>query len=190
MEESERLYYPPGGILIWMVIFLELFTFSMGLVAFNFYRVDEPIIFAEGQAMLNTALGMINTLVLLTSGFLMALSVQALKSGKKKTSISLMRTTALLGVLFIVLKATEYSEKLQIGIGIEHDAFFMFYWLLTGFHFIHVLIGVVILLFLSVRTGNAVYGPSNLADIEAGAAFWHMCDLIWLMLFPVIYLLH
>ncbi len=189
-KQSENIYYPPGGILIWMIIFLELITFSMGLVVFNYYRLSEPDVFAESQALLNSTIGLINTLVLLTSGLFMALSVHALREGNNEKSSKFMALTILLGVVFLVLKSIEYSEKLEHGIGIEHNSFFMFYWLLTGFHFVHVLAGVVILLFLLVQTKRGIYHENDFADIEAGGAFWHMCDLIWLFLFPVIYLLH
>ena len=88
----------------------------------------------------------------------------------------------------MVLKSVEYYEKLEVGLHMDYDSFFRFYWLLTGFHFIHVLVGLVILIIISfsIRKKQA---NASLEDIDASASFWHMCDLIWLLLFPVLYLL-
>jgi len=92
------------------------------------------------------------------------------------------------GFLFLGLKSVEYYDKLNMGLVLDYNTFFSFYWLLTGFHVIHVLVGLVILSFF-YYTLKKQKTESNLEDIEAGAAFWHMCDLIWLLLFPVIYLI-
>ena len=162
----------------------------MGLVAFNIYRANEPVVFAESQALLNRGIGLTNTLVLLTSGFFMALAVHYLKKGKNGISAQMIAVTVFFGLLFLVLKGFEYSDKMEHGIGIEYNSFFMFYWLLTGFHFIHVLLGVAILVYMFFKTRSGVYNADNTFDVESSAAFWHMCDLIWLFLFPVIYLLH
>ena len=89
------------------------------------------------------------------------------------------------GFLFLVLKCFEYTQKLEAGLGANYNLFFTFYWSLTLFHVIHVLVGLVILLFMLFGLKKS----TKLEDFEASAAFWHMCDLIWLLLFPVIYLI-
>ncbi len=190
IKSTNSIYYPPGGILIWLIIFLEVITFSMALVALNVYRGNEPILYAESQAMLNTSLGLANTLVLLTSGFFMALAVFTLREGKHEKSARLILITMVFGLLFLVLKGFEYSDKLAHGISIDTNSFFMFYWMLTGFHVLHVLAGLVILVYMYFKTKSGFYNANNTFDVETSAAFWHMCDLIWLFLFPVIYLLH
>ncbi len=162
----------------------------MALVVFNIYRGNEPLVFLEGQALLNKTIGLSNTLILLTSGFFMALGVHSLRNGDHKRSSNMIGITVLLGFLFLVLKGFEYSAKLEHGIGVDHDSFFMFYWLLTGFHFVHVLVGAVILIFMYFKVRKGDYSNGDLLDVESAGAFWHMCDLIWLLLFPVIYLLH
>ena len=95
-----------------------------------------------------------------------------------------MKLTILGGLLFLALKTIEYYFKIEAGLTLDHNTFFTFYWLLTGFHVIHVLVGIVILGYFYFSLKN-----QEIEDIEAGAAFWHMCDLIWLLLFPVIYLI-
>ena len=148
----------------------------------------EAELFHNSRLILNTTYGMINTLFLLTSGFFMAVSVSELKKGNKVKFKKLLLLTILFGVLFLGLKSFEYSEKLNEGITVGYNTFFTFYWMLTLFHVIHVIVGLVIL--VSVYFGiKKEKSNTSIEDIEASAAFWHMCDLIWMMLFPVIYLL-
>ena len=184
----KNIYYPPGGILIWIIIFLELFTFGAALIAMAYYSNQEPELFHNSSLKLNATYGMVNTLFLLTSGFLMAISVTELKRGNKEKFKRLLVYTMLFGCLFLCLKSFEYHEKLNEGISIGSNTFFSFYWMLTLFHVIHVIVGLVIL--TSVYFGVKKENPNtSIVDVEASTAFWHMCDLIWIILFPIIYLL-
>ncbi len=185
---EKSIYYPPGGILLWILIFLELITFGAALVAMMVYGKQEPEMFHASRLHLNTTIGTINTIALITSGFFMALSVQYFKEKNLKKSSLFLKLTMLGGVLFLVLKGFEYYEKVEAGLTIGYNTFFTFYWLLTLFHVIHLLVGLVILLFMQ-HDLNKNKTNANLEDIEASAAFWHMCDLIWLLIFPVIYLI-
>lgn len=186
--ESKNIYYPPGGMLIWIIIFLELITFGIALIAMVYNGNQEPEVFHTSRLLLNPIYGMVNTLFLLTSGFFMAVSVENLKAGKKQKSLRLLSATMLFGILFLVVKSIEYSTKIDAGLGLGYNTFFTFYWLLTLFHVIHVIIGLVIL--TSIYFGIKKEKSSTIIeDVEASAAFWHMCDLIWLLLFPIIYLL-
>ena len=91
------------------------------------------------------------------------------------------------GLLFLGLKTVEYFDKIEAGLTMGYNTFFSFYWMLTLFHVIHVLVGLVILASV-FRTMNKNPEKLIMEDVEASATFWHMCDLIWLLLFPVIYL--
>ena len=184
----KNIYYPPGGILMWIIIFLELFTFGMALCAMAFYSTEEPEIFHHSRLQLNTTIGAINTLFLIVSGYFMALSVNHFKQNNIKKSRLFLKLTMLGGVLFLVLKGFEYSHKIDTGLTIGYNTFYSFYWMLTLFHVIHVLVGLVILLSVSIKLKKDA-SDTKIEDFEASAAFWHMCDLIWLLLFPVIYLL-
>jgi len=185
---SKNIYYPPGGILLWVIIFLELFTFGMALVAMVIYSKDEPEIFHNSRLLLNTTFGIINTVFLLTSGFFMAKSVQSFKDNNLKKSSLYLKLTMLGGFFFLLLKSIEYYEKIAVGLSIGYNTFFTFYWMLTLFHVIHVIVGLVILssVYFSLNKKNKSVA---LEDFEASATFWHMCDLIWLLLFPLIYLI-
>jgi nitric oxide reductase NorE protein len=162
-----------------------LITFGIALIALVFQSRENPELYHESRLMLNTTFGAINTVFLLTSGFFMASSLHQFKLTNIKKSSFYLKLTMLGGLSFLGLKIVEYIDKIEQGFVLGYDTFFNFYWLLTGFHVIHVIVGLVILLFMqhSLKKATAV-----LEDVEASAAFWHMCDLIWLLLFPILYL--
>ncbi len=184
--DYKNVFYPPGGILMWIIIFLELITFGMALVAFVYYGAEEPEVFHQSKLQLNPTIGAINTIFLLTSGLFVANAIHFYKEGNTKKTTSFFKLAMLGGLLFLLLKSFEYYTKITHGITLDTNTFFSFYWMLTGFHIIHVLIGLV-LLFITER--NISKNKSELEDVEATAAFWHMCDIIWLLLFPIIYLI-
>jgi len=184
--DYKSIYYPPGGILLWIIIFLELITFGIALIFFALNSKENPTLFAESRQLLNTTFGVVNTVFLLTSGFFMANVVSAVKKRKHKMAKKHLLLTMLFGVLFLVLKSVEYTHKIDAGLGMGYNVFFNYYWLLTLFHVIHVVVGLVILMFTYIGIKKET---SLIEDVEASAAFWHMCDLIWLLLFPILYLL-
>jgi nitric oxide reductase NorE protein len=186
--KPNNIFYPPGGILMWIIIYLELLTFGIALIAMVFYSKEEPDVFHSSRLLLNNTIGTINTLFLIISGYFMAQSVQNLKKNNLQKSSLYLKLTMLGGFLFLGLKAFEYTGKMNAGLTIGYNTFFSFYWMLTLFHVIHVVVGIVILAFAQ-RDLNKNQNDANLDDFEASATFWHMCDLIWLLLFPVIYLL-
>ncbi|HSI77142.1 MAG TPA: cytochrome c oxidase subunit 3 [Lunatimonas sp.] len=183
----KNIFYPPGGVLLWIIIILELVTFGLGIGGLVYYGKLEPELFHKSRLLLNAPLGMLNTIVLLVSGYFMANTVAKLRSGKLAASKRSLAMTILGGLMFVGLKSWEYLEKLPLGIEMADNMFFTFYWLLTGFHLTHVLVGLVILAVQWFRIKNKS-ASLEVADAESGAAFWHMCDLIWLLLFPSLYL--
>jgi nitric oxide reductase NorE protein len=180
----KNFYYPPGGILLWIIIFLELITFGMALVALSFSAKDNPHLFHESSLHLNRTFGTINTIFLLASGFFVANAVHNFKENNFNKASFQVKIAMIGGLLFILLKSIEYYTKIASGFVLDTNTFFTFYWLLTGFHLIHVIVGLVILFVL-----NRNLKTKAIEDVEASAAFWHMCDLIWLLLFPVLYLI-
>ncbi|MDD3004109.1 cytochrome c oxidase subunit 3 [Flavobacterium sp.] len=184
MNNTKSIYYPPGGILMWIIIYLELITFGMALVALAFSAKDDLQLFHESSLHLNKTFGTINTIFLLASGYFVAMAVQNFKEKNFKSASYQFKIAMLGGLFFIILKSVEYYIKLESGFVLDTNTFFTFYWLLTGFHLIHVLVGLVILFLLTRNLKTKV-----IEDVEASATFWHMCDLIWLLLFPVLYLI-
>ncbi len=186
--DYKSIYYPPGGILMWIIIFLELLTFGMALVAFVYYGKEQPELFHESRMQLNSTFGAINTIFLLTSGFFMANAVMEFKSNNRYKSSQYFKLTMIGGTLFLLLKGVEYYHKIDSGITLDTNMFFTFYWMLTGFHLIHVIMGLIILIWTNYGMMKKK-SDTGIDDVEACAAFWHMCDLIWLLLFPVLYLI-
>ncbi len=188
--DYKNVFYPPGGILIWMIILVEVLTFTIALIIFAFQRQDAINIFNSSQELLNKTVGTINTIVLLTSGYFMAEALHKLKTGDSVKSKFYLRLTIIFGITFLVLKGFEYFQKIEHGISFSYNTFFTFYWMLTGFHFLHVLFGVFLLSFIYFRIKKGYYTKNNFLDVETSASFWHMCDLIWMLLFPTLYLIH
>jgi nitric oxide reductase NorE protein len=118
----------------------------------------------------------------------MAAGVQEFKENNREKSSFYFKLAMLGGLLFVVVKSVEYYHKIEAGIFLETNMFFTFYWLLTAFHLIHVLVGLVILIWTN-RGITRKNSDTAIEDVEACGAFWHMCDLIWLLLFPVLYLI-
>lgn len=170
----------PGHPMMWVLIFSEIVAFGMLFVTFAVTRSVQPAIFTAGQAQLDPFLGGLNTLVLITSGWLAALAVEARAVERQKTCRWLLAGAMALGLVFIGIKAGEYATKAEAGIGLETDVFFTLYFLLTGFHLLHVLLGIAIL--------AAVAWYDSLENLKTGTAFWHTVDLIWVVMYPLVYL--
>ena len=171
----------PGELMMWVLIISELLVFGAGLLAFSAVRLTDPDGFAQAQQHLDRTGAALNTIVLVTSGFLAAMALRWRESDRRNLARLALIGASLLGVVFLVIKGAEYADKAALGITFETHAFFLFYYMLTGFHAAHVVAGILILLLVAWKDA-----PRN---IEAGAAFWHMVDLVWVLLFPVIYLL-
>lgn len=181
-------FYPPGGILLWIIIYLELLTYAIAFAALAYYGSQERADFHRDSLLLNKGIAAFNTILLLTSGYLVARGVKEFKVGNNQKTARLFGWAILAGTGFLLLKAYDYYTKIDAGLGMDHSSFFTFYWLLTAFHWVHVLVGLIIL-FVIRFTLLKKKDESKLEDVEASAAFWHMCDIIWLLLFPILYLL-
>jgi nitric oxide reductase NorE protein len=179
--EKSLLEELPGDLLIWVLIISELLVFGAGLGAFLSVRLTDPVGFAEAQQHLDRTGAALNTVVLITSGYLAALALQFRQAARRVAARLALMGAAALGTVFLVIKGVEYARKAVEGINYDTHPFFMFYYLLTGFHAAHVIAGVILLLLVAWRDA-----PEN---IEMGAAFWHMVDLVWVLLFPIVYLL-
>jgi len=180
---------PPGGILVWLIVLVELVTFGIGMLVFLRQAQAAPAVFEQGRAGLSQTAGLFYTVILLTGGWLMTGVLAALRRGQVPDARRWLLATLATGGAFLALKGTEYAAKLAQGQGLNADAFFTLHWLLTGFHFMHVAVAVVILIFMWFGLRSGRYTSKSHEDIESSGVFWHMCDLIWLLLYPVVYLL-
>jgi nitric oxide reductase NorE protein len=171
----------PGNPMIWILIFSELAAFGAFFIAFSGARLAQPELFRAAQAELDRFLATINTLVLITSGLAAALAVRTRLDGAVARCRLWLAGAALLGLVFLGVKLLEYTEKIGRGLTLTTNHFFELYYLMTGFHALHVVMGIMILAIVAWK-------PS-VENVETGTAFWHMVDLIWVMLFPIVYLI-
>ena len=171
----------PGNPMIWLLIISEIAVFGAGFAGFVISFLIDPQTFSHSQDTLNRLAGAINTQVLITSGFFAALAVKA-ESENRTARMRLWIAAAIaLGLVFLGVKYVEYSAEIAHGHTIGTNNFYTLYYLLTGFHALHVVLGMVILAIVAWK--------HSLDNLETGAAFWHMVDLIWVILFPVVYLM-
>ncbi len=171
----------PGHPMMWILIVSEILVFGGALIAFAGVRLTDPDMFRQSQDHLNRLAGAVNTMVLLTSGFFAALAVNAIAAEKLRKARLWLLAASALGVVFLGVKAVEYATKLADGLTPTTNSFFTLYYLTTGFHALHVVAGIAIL---------AIVGwKASLDTIEIGTSFWHMVDLVWVLLFPIVYLM-
>lgn len=170
----------PGHPMMWVLILTEVVTFGLLLVTFVVTGALHPDVFEAGRSQLNPILGGLNTIILITSGWLAALAVEARSTGQSKQARLLLVAAALLGSVFVFIKIAEYVAKARNGIGLESDTFFTLYFLLTGFHLLHVVLGIIILLAVTIK--------DSLDNLKTGTSFWHMVDLVWVIMYPLVYL--
>ena len=170
----------PGDPMIWVLIFSELAAFGLFLGAFTVARAVSPAVFASGQAVLDSRLAGLNTIVLVTSGWAAARGTAAARAGEPRSSRYWLFLAMGLGAAFVTIKLAEYAKEIASGVGLETSPFFTLYFLLTGFHLLHVCLGIVIL--------AGVCRRATPLGVETGTAFWHMVDLVWVVMFPIIYL--
>lgn len=170
----------PGHPMMWILIASELLAFGGALIAFSGARIADPRAFAQAQDHLDRLIGLLNLLVLVTSGLFAALAVEATHRGAVGRARLMLAVAAAFGLVFLAFKAQEYAVHIADGFTIDSGSFFTLYYLITGFHALHVVLGLIILAVVAAR-------PSPL-NVETGAAFWHMVDLVWILVFPIIYL--
>jgi nitric oxide reductase NorE protein len=180
----------PGDLAIWIFILAELGVFSIFFVSYAFVRLNNLEMFAEGYEHLNRVAGMINTLALITSSYFVVRAVISIKDGDNDTCVFWLRAALVAAMVYVGVKAWEYSETIDAGYSLHSNTFYMFYFMLTFFHFAHVILGMIILWVLAKKTKQRDYSAENYSGIESGASYWHMVDLLWIVLFPLVYVIH
>lgn len=180
----------PGDLAMWFFILAELTVFALLLLTFAVAQALQPQLFHDGRKLLDSSTGLALTLSLLTSGLFAALAQEQVRQAQARRGAWLLLAALLSASVYVGLKLGEYSHLANSGLGMEHNTFFTLYWILTGFHFVHVLLGLVILSWLAERCRQRAYGPGNCSALESGVLYWHMVDLVWVLLFPLVYVLN
>lgn len=186
--EAEGRGKVPGEIGVWLLIAGDVVLFSVLFVTFLYYRSMQRGLFAGSQAQLDQVLGLVNTLLMLTSSWLVASGVNAVRLKQAAWARNLLAGAATCGGLFVLVKYFEYSAKVRAGFTPVTNDFFMYYFVYTGIHLIHVLIGIGVLLVMRAYMGGRPVDRVKVQHLESGASFWHLVDLLWIMLFALLYL--
>ena len=190
-KEAPPLQGASGAVVPGILTFIiaDVVIFGALFVAFMIERSRQLELFNRSSSSLNVNLGLLNTLILITSGLFVVLAVHAARQGRSIMCRRWLLAAFVVGAGFGINKLIEYSDKLAHGITMLSNDFFMFYFVLTGVHFLHFLAGMVVLAFLWIRAaGEPVDGPL-FGWIESGGLYWHMVDLLWIVIFPMLYLL-
>ncbi|MGQ0625466.1 MAG: cytochrome c oxidase subunit 3 [Sporichthyaceae bacterium] len=178
----------PGVEGLWVFIGFDAVIFALLFATFSNDRRAAPELFEASRDTLNLHLGGLNTLLLLTSSWLVALAVQAVKRGESARVPALLLGGALTGATFVLSKAVEYGQKLSDGVGPATNTFYQWYFVLTGVHLAHVVAGTALLTWVWRTSRRPGYPGANRVVLECVASFWHLVDLLWIVLFPLLYL--
>ena len=185
-HEPRRVPGEPG---IWVLVFADLLVFTALFAAFLVNRGQEPDLFRAGQEQLSQASGIFNTLLLVTSSLFVFRGVRALHDGGGRSARRAFVGAIACGVAFVVSKYLEYSDKSADGVGPSSDEFFQYFYLMTGLHLFHVVIGLGALVYMALQSRGA-RTRRRLMAVEVGATYWHMVDLLWIVLFALLYAAH
>ena len=179
----------PGDLAIWFFIFAELLIFGIAFLSYAIARVQNVEMFNQYQLTLNSELGAANTLLLITASYFVVRAIHAIRVDNVKGCITWLYASLGCGAGFLLLKSVEYHDKFSHGINLSTNTFYMFYLSLTMFHFMHVIFGMIILFSITIKAQRGGYSAKNYIGIETGASYWHMVDLVWIILFPLVYII-
>ena len=186
---------------MWIFLVTEVLMFGGLFVAYIIYRSWHPELFYLAAKELDTLLGATNTVVLIASSLTIALAIRAVQTDRIQAAINYMGATIVLAATFMVIKYFEYSDKFAKGIlpgaayhydGIAHDMaanFFSIYYMMTGLHGIHVIIGMALIAWMMVKAKRGNVHSGYYTPVENTGLFWHLVDIIWIFLFPLLYLI-
>ena len=204
---DEKHQYASNKEGIWLFMVTEILMFGGLFVGYIIFHSIYPEMFAEGAQFLDWKMGFINTLVLIFSSLTMALGIYYNQIGQPKKATWALAVTVLCGAIFMFIKYLEYTHKFHLGIfpgrmmdfermkeeglNIKHanlGLYFGFYYCMTGLHGLHVLIGMGLITWVMIKNIRGEFNPKYYTPIEGVGIFWHVVDLIWIFLFPLLYL--
>tara|TARA_Y100000991_G_C21936844_1_gene333377 strand:+ start:135 stop:773 length:639 start_codon:yes stop_codon:yes gene_type:complete len=186
---------------MWLFLLQEVLFFAPLFVGYAILRILYPDAFWEASHLLDWKLGALNTIVLITSSLTMALAVNASQRGLKDKSVIYLALTIILALVFLIVKYFEYTHKIHDGLlpaslysyeGTIHPKtplFFSIYFMMTGLHGFHILIGIGVLIWIMLRAKRGDFGTDYYTPVEMTGLYWHFVDLVWIYLFPLLYLI-
>ncbi len=184
---------------MWIFIFTEILIFGGLFLVYAIYRAQYSADFHNAALELNTVYGTINTVILLVSSMTAAMSITAMQKGNKKLTLKLLGVTLLIAVVFLVNKYFEWGHKIHLGIYPGSDLllelnrgehlFFTLYYFMTALHGFHIVIGIIFISVIAWKVNSGTINSGNYTLLENGGLYWHLVDLIWIFLFPLMYLI-
>ena len=178
----------PGEQGTWVFLFGDMLVFGAFFATFMVERAKAPELFDVSRRTLHLEVGLTNTLVLLTSSLFVVVALGALRSGARHIARNAVVGAMACGGVFVALKVFEYYSLASDGYSVGANHFYLYYFILTGVHLFHVFVGMAILAFLLTQTRRRELTETRIAVVEGGACFWHLVDLLWIVLFPLLYL--
>jgi nitric oxide reductase NorE protein len=184
-DASKPAKFVPGQPDMWAFVLFETLVFAAYFGFYLFYRTQSPELFLHSQAQLDLRIGVFNTLVLLLSSWSVVRCVQSARAGAYQPALRDAFLTAFFGLVFLISKVFEWARQIRMGNGFASNDFFTYYFFLTGIHFVHLLIGFVVL-------GVVVYqllSPARRSQelVETCATYWHTVDFLWVLIFALLY---
>jgi cytochrome c oxidase subunit 3 len=185
---------------IWVFLASEMLFFGALFAAYAFLRYRYPDVFAAASRLTDVTLGSVNTGVLLSSSLTMALGVRAAKLGRRGAMIGWLSATAALGLVFLSIKGVEYyldyTQHLVPGLNFQYagaearqvELFFYLYFFTTGVHALHLIVGIGIVATFAAMASRGAFNPEYFTPVEVGGLYWHLVDIVWIYLYPLLYL--
>lgn len=186
--EPETAYHS-AKLGMWLFLATEVLLFGGLFCGYAIFHHVYYDMFHEGSKSLNPYFGGVNTVVLLVSSFFMAWAVDAAQHGNNRAVISRLNVTLICGLIFMVIKAIEYSIKIEHGLFPPPNIFYGLYFTMTGLHGIHVLAGMGAVFWAQSLARKQMYSEAYYTPVEVVGLYWHLVDLIWIYLFPLLYLI-
>lgn len=190
---------------MWIFLLTEILLFGGLFCAYAVYSTEHAVMFQSAHKMLDWRLGALNTVVLITSSLTVALAIRSIQLDQRKSAIWLLVATITCAAIFLVIKYFEYSHKIHLGllpgnfyhydgsegviVGNNPHIFFGIYFAMTGLHGLHVVIGMIVLGWVLIRLIKGEFNSEYYTPVELGGLYWHLVDLIWIYLFPLLYLI-
>ena len=178
-----------GEFGVWLFVLGDMIIFATLFILYALDYVQDRATFISGQAHLNDIFGVINTLLLLTGSLCIVIAVKRARNNVSQNIGKYILATISTGFVFIANKFIEYSKEIAQGHTLVTDDFFMYYYTLTAIHLLHVLIGIGVLIFLYWKVSSQGLRGENSTHLESGGLIWHMVDLLWIAIFPLLYLI-
>lgn len=179
----------PGEVGIWLFVAGDLLVFAVFFVVIALGQVEQKEVFTNARASLNVGLGVLNTVLLLTGSWFVAIGVKKSRAAVNLVTTRYFSLAILCGLAFVVNKIVEWSAKISAGFTPASNDFYMYFFIFTGIHLLHVIVGIGVLLLLRSVSKQPELSSRHMRTMESGATFWHLVDLLWIILFALFYVL-